>query len=85
MTQRTYFGLEIVQGKLVRKSDIMALPFAEFWRESSVGSTMLREHDTGEKFVYLHDWERFARFFIETGRHRFMPILGQSSDLIEGD
>lgn len=68
----TYFGLEIIDGKLVREADIMRLPFAEFWRESSVGSTTLGHPDSNNHFVYLHDWERFAELFIRTGRHRFM-------------
>lgn len=68
----TYFGLEIVDGKLVREADIMRLPFGEFWRESSVGSTTIGKPDSDAHFVYLHDWERFARLFISTGRHRYM-------------
>ena len=68
----TYFGLEILDDKFVRKADIERLPFAEFWRESSVCSTMLSDPKTGERFVYLHDWNRFAELFIRTGRHRFM-------------
>lgn len=69
----TYFGLEIVNKRLVRETDILQLPFADFWRESSVGSTTLDDAQTSERFVYLHDWERFAELFIDTGRHRFMP------------
>lgn len=69
----TYFGLEIIDGKLVREADIMRLPFGSFWRESSMGSTTLGHPGTDEHFVYLHDWERFARLFISTGRHRYMP------------
>lgn len=73
-TTKTYFGLPVTDGKLVRSTDIEALPFAEFWRESAVGSTVFEDERRGETFVYLHDWERFARLFIETGRHRYMPI-----------
>jgi len=52
----------------VRLSDVNQLPFYEFWMESMVGSTMPEIH--GETFVFLHDWEAFAREFIATGRHR---------------
>ena len=69
--KRTHFGLEVINDKLVRLSDIEALPFAEFWRESSSGSTMLVDSRTGETFVYLHDWEAFAELFIKTGKHRY--------------
>ncbi|SIT02110.1 hypothetical protein [Paracoccus saliphilus] len=73
MTDRTYFGLPVVRG-MVRQSDIEALPFAEFWRESASGSTVLRDSTTGEQMIYLHDWERFCRLFIATGRHRYSPV-----------
>lgn len=66
----TYFGLPIIDGKLVRLKDIEALPFAAFWRESASGSAMLSD-DEGNAFVYLHDWEAFAELFIQTGRHRW--------------
>jgi hypothetical protein len=75
MAKRTYFGLEIIQGKLIRRSDVAALPFADFWAASSVGSAFLTDDKTGEEFTYLHDWEAFARLFIQTGRHRFMPAV----------
>lgn len=68
---RTYFGLEVICGKMVRLVDIEALPFADFWRESAIGSTMPHDSATGEILVYLHDWERFCRLFIETGLNRF--------------
>ena len=71
--KRTYFGLEIINGNLVRLSDIEALPFVDFWRMSSSGSTMLVDTQTGQTFVYLHDWEAFAELFIRTGKHRFQP------------
>jgi hypothetical protein len=77
-TAKTYFGLPVLDGKLVRRSDIEALPFAEFWRESAIGSTMLGGGDGVESFIYLHDWERFARLFIEIGRHRYMPLPDNS-------
>lgn len=69
----TYFGLSVVDGKYVRGSDIKKLPFYEFWRKSSIGSTYTSDPETGEDLIYLRDWERFSRLFIETGRHRMMP------------
>ena len=68
---QTFFGIEVIEGKLVRVADIEALPFADFWQESATGSTLLHNPATGETMAYLHDWERFCRLFIETGRHRF--------------
>lgn len=73
MTTRTYFGLPVVRG-MVRQSDIKTLPFWEFWQESAAGSTVLHDSTTGEQLVYLHDWERFCRLFIVTGRHRYSPM-----------
>ena len=77
ITERTYFGLVVVDGKFVREADIRRLPFADFWAESACGSTMVEDSRTGESFVYLHDWERFSRLFIETGRHRYMSREGE--------
>ena len=51
----------------------LSIPFYEFWRKSSLGSTFTSDPETGEDLIYLHDWERFSRLFIETGRHRMMP------------
>ena len=68
---KTYFGLTVIREKFVRQADIEALPFAEFWRESAVGSGTMVDHATGETLIYIHDWERFSRLFIETGKHRF--------------
>lgn len=75
MAKRTYFGLEIARGKLIRRSDVTALPFADFWAASSTGSAFLTDNKTEEEFIYLHDWEAFARLFIQTGPHRFMPAV----------
>lgn len=69
--QRTFFGLPILEERLVAESDIARLPFYDFWRESHKGSAMMLKD--GKTFVYLHDWEAFCRLFITTGRHRFMP------------
>jgi len=66
----TYFGLPIVRDQLVRLDDIRRLPFFSFWEESARWSAMLRD-DSGEHFVYLHDWETFSLLFIKTGKHRF--------------
>jgi hypothetical protein len=66
----TYFGLPVIDEKLVRLADIEALPFAAFWREGARGSAMLVDKD-GNTFVYLHDWQAFAELFIRTGRHRW--------------
>lgn len=71
----TYFGPPVIDGKYVQGSDIHKLPFYEFWRKSSIGSTYTSDPKTGEDLVYLDDWERFSRLFIETGRHRMMPPL----------
>ena len=32
---------------------------------------MLVDPMTKEGLIYLHDWERFSKLFIETGGHRF--------------
>ncbi|MEP5757907.1 MAG: hypothetical protein ABJ327_01095 [Litoreibacter sp.] len=69
---RTFFGLPVIEDKLIRLSDIEALPFANFWHESAVGSTTLHHDNCNETYIYLHDWENFARLFIKTGRHRNM-------------
>ena len=68
---KTYFGLDVVEGK-VRYADIEKLPFFAFWLDSMAGSGM--PHDSsGEVFVWLHDWENFCVTFIRTGRHRYSP------------
>lgn len=65
----TFFGLPVLDGKLVREADIAKLPFYDFWRESALGST--QPIIDGQSYVYLHDWEAFCRLFIKTGRHRY--------------
>lgn len=67
---KTYFGISIQEKNLLVLEDIKKLPFDEFWEESSVGSTQLID-GSGRVMIYLHDWERFAREFIKTGRHRY--------------
>lgn len=69
--ETTFFGLEIVQKNLIRLNEIKQLPFYDFWLESSVGSAVLVDKTSGEEYVYLHDFERFSRLFIETGKHRY--------------
>ena len=66
---RTFFGLEIYQGNLVKENDIKKLPFYDFWYESSKGSTYAIIDD--EEYVYLTDFESFSKLFIKTGKHRF--------------
>lgn len=70
MTEHTYFGLEVVNGRGVRSTDIACLPFADFWSQSLVGSTQALDHSNGEWLVYLHDWENFCELFIRTGQYR---------------
>ena len=71
---QTFFGLNVVRqgatGKFVRERDIKNLPFYEFWRDSSVGSTSIK-HPVSGNLIYLHDWEAFCRQFIKTGQHRY--------------
>ena len=66
---RTYFGLEIHQGNLIKIDDIKKLPFYDFWYESAKGSTHAIIDD--EEYVYLSDFESFSKLFIKTGKHRF--------------
>ena len=70
VAQRTYFGLQVIDGRYVLQSEIAQLPFFDFWRQSSRSSTCLGTPN-GDVLVFLYDWEAFARLFIETGRHRY--------------
>lgn len=75
--QKTYFGLEMFSNSYcprVKESDIKKLLFYEFWLKKSLGSTQGvlvdesgKEID-GERLVYLHDWGKFCRIFINTGK-----------------
>jgi len=67
----SYFGLPVINDWFVRKNDIKNLPFYEFWEESSIGSTVLKNGGTDDDLVPLVDWERFSRLFIKTGKHRW--------------
>ncbi len=66
----SYFDLNVYNlegcGKCVRVSDIKMLPFYELWCEKSFGSTMGVSDEHGA-MVYLHDWIRFSKQYIETG------------------
>lgn len=64
----TYFGVPVIKGKFVRESDISKLPFYEFWGDSRIGSSCIR--DGNDTLIYLHDWEAFSLLFIRTGKHR---------------
>lgn len=65
--------MNIISGCGVRPSDIAALPFADFWLDSAVGSGQIQDQTTGEWLIHLHDWEAFCQLFIETGMHRNIP------------
>ena len=66
----------------VLESDIKKLDFYEYWREVSRGSGMLPiMQDNGEDgdlydescemidcLIYLYDWEKFNRIYINTGK-----------------
>ena len=54
----------------VLESDIKKLDFYNHWCKVSRASTMLCvTHDSGESdnLVYLYDWEKFSRIYINTG------------------
>ena len=71
---KSFFNLSIYQflGMFgVLESDIKKLDFYGHWCEVSRGSTMLCvTHDNGESdsLVYLYDWEKFSRIYINTGK-----------------
>lgn len=68
--KKTYFGIPIQEKNLLLLDDIKKLPFYKFWEASSAGSALLVDKN-GCEMVYLHDWERFSRVFIITGKHRY--------------
>ena len=81
--RKTYFGLDVVDSRMVRYSDIEKLPFFDFWLASMYGSAMPIS-PSGEQLVWLYDWESFCTLFIKTGRHRFQsdsdaPATGKSA------
>lgn len=67
--ETTYFGLQVINDRFVRQSEIEQLPFFKFWEASSMGSACLPNGD--DALIYLHDWESFCVLFIKTGKHRF--------------
>lgn len=77
MTQRTFFGLEIISGRGVRAAEIARLPFAAFWCDSAVRFSQIKDKSTGKWLVHLRDWILFSELFIATGRHRNMPTPKQ--------
>ena len=55
----------------VLESDIKKLDLYSHWCKVSRASTMLCvTHDSGESdnLVYLYDWEKFSRIYINTGK-----------------
>jgi hypothetical protein len=66
---KTFFGLDVYKAG-VKLSDIEKLPFFDFFKESHQGSAMAFIDD--ENYVYLHDWERFCKIFIQYGTHRYI-------------
>ena len=55
----------------VLESDIKKLDLYNHWCKVSRTSTMLCvTHDSGESdnLVYLYDWEKFSRIYINTGK-----------------
>lgn len=71
---KTFFGLDVYTPG-VKLRDIEKLPFAQFFKNSHVGSTMA--YIDGENYIYLHDWERFCKSFIQHGKHRYQNQLSE--------
>ena len=69
---KSIFHLSVYIGYFgVLESDIKKLDLYSHWCEVSRTSTMLCvTHDSGESdnLVYLYDWEKFSRIFINTGK-----------------
>ena len=70
---KSFFDLSVYQflGMFgVLESDIKKLDLYSHWCKVSRASTMLCvTHDSGERdnLVYLYDWEKFSRIYINTG------------------
>ena len=62
---KTYFGLTVYRYG-VKRSDIVKLPFYDYWSKVSRGSTETMIDN--ESYVYLYDWERFCKSFIQNGK-----------------
>ncbi|WP_120499035.1 hypothetical protein [Roseovarius sp. EL26] len=80
MAQPTYFGVDIIEGKGVRESDIRSLPFYAFWYEGAVETERLKDPETGDIYVPARDWITFCQLFILTGRHRNMPLPNEAAE-----
>ena len=71
---KSFFDLSVYQflGMFgVLESDIKKLDLYSHWCKVSRASTMLCvTHDSGESdnLVYLYDWEKFRRIYINTGK-----------------
>ena len=71
---KSFFDLSVYQflGMFgVLESDIKKLDLYSHWCKVSRASTMLCvTHDSGESdnLVYLYDWEKFSRIYINTGK-----------------
>lgn len=70
---KSFFGISVYEyiGCIgVLESDIKKLDLYNHWCKVSRASTMLCvTHDSGESdnLVYLYDWEKFSRIYINTG------------------
>lgn len=70
---KSFFDLSVYQflGMFgVLESDIKKLDLYSHWCKVSRASTMLCvTHDSGksDNLVYLYDWEKFSRIYINTG------------------
>ena len=70
---KSFFDLSVYQflGMFgVLESDIKKLDLYSHWCKVSRASTMLCvTHDSGESdnLVYIYDWEKFSRIYINTG------------------
>jgi hypothetical protein len=77
MTRKTFFGLEIVNGRGVRLADIKRLPFANFWSEGITYLSQIKDNATNEWLLPATKWTEFSRHFIATGRHNFADNLSK--------
>jgi len=62
---KTYFGITVYKYG-VKRSEIVKLPFFDYWSKVSNGSTETMVDN--ESYVCLHDWERFSKIFIQNGK-----------------
>lgn len=66
----TFFGLRVYDHYYVKESEIMSLPFYEFWLASAECGGMYWKDET--RVVELILWEAFSEYFIKTGKHRYI-------------